>query len=120
MLTILDRDLDRNCQGLCRREFLRVGGLGLLGGLALPELLGLKAQAASSGRPVKDKSVVLLFLQGGPSHIEFFDPKMSAPQEVRSCTGEVKTALPGITFGGTFPRLARLANRFTVVRSYGS
>ncbi len=66
------------------------------------------------------KSVVLLFLQGGPSHIELFDPKMSAPAEVRSCTGEVPTVLPGITFGGTFPKLAKLANRFTVVRNYGS
>lgn len=120
MLTILDRAFDRNCQGFCRREFLRIGGLGLLGGLGLPQLLESRAQAASSGRPVKDRSVVLLFLQGGPSHIEFFDPKMTAPQEVRSCTGEVQTALPGITFGGTFPKLAKLLHRFTVVRSYGS
>ncbi len=120
MFTLLDNGHDRNCQGLARREFLRVGGLGLLGGLTLPDLLRARARAAESGQTVKDRSVVLLFLQGGPSHIEFFDPKMSAPAEVRSITGEVKTALPGITFGGTLPRLAKLANRLAVVRSYAS
>jgi hypothetical protein len=118
MITLLDQGYDRNCQGYCRREFLRIGGLGLLGGLALPDLL--QARAASGGRLVKDKSVVLLFLQGGPSHIEFFDPKMTAPAEFRSITGEVKTVLPGITFGGTFTRLARMADRLAVVRSYAS
>jgi hypothetical protein len=64
--------------------------------------------------------VVLLFLQGGPAHIEFFDPKMSAPEDVRSSTGEVQTVLPGVTFGGTFPKLAKLADKLTVVRSYAS
>ncbi|MBT6724438.1 MAG: DUF1501 domain-containing protein, partial [Planctomycetaceae bacterium] len=47
----------------------------------------------------------MLFLQGGPSHIEFFDPKMSAPPEIRSITGEIQTKTPSITFGSTFPRL---------------
>ena len=112
MLTLLDNGYDRTCQGYWRREFLRVGGLGLLGGLTLPALLQVRARAADAGLPVKDKAVVLLFLQGGPSHIEFFDPKMSAPAEVRSITGEVKTVLPGITFGGTFERLAKLADKF--------
>jgi Protein of unknown function (DUF1501) len=120
MLTLLDRALDHNCQGFSRREFLRVGSLGLLGGLGLPGLLASRAQAAGSGRPVKDKSVVLLFLQGGPSHIEMFDPKMTAPPEIRSCMGEVQTTLPGVTFGGTFPQLAKLAQHFSIVRSYGS
>src|SRR5215472_14615150 len=118
MITLLDQGYDRNCQGYCRREFLRIGGLGLLGGLALPDLL--RARAASGGRLVKDKSVVLLFLQGGPSHIEFFDPKMTAPADFRSITGEVKTVLPGITFGGTFTKLAQRADKLAVVRSYAS
>jgi hypothetical protein len=122
MLTLLDRGHNHTCQGYSRREFLRIGGLGLLGGLGLPGLLASRAQAApyGSGKPVTDKSVVLLFLQGGPSHIELFDPKMTAPPEIRSSTGEVKTAIPGVTFGGTFPKLAAMANRFTVVRNYGS
>jgi len=118
MLTILDTRPQRHCQGYSRRELLRIGGLGLLGGLALPDLL--RAAAASPGTLTKDRSVVLLFLQGGPSHIEFFDPKMSAAEDVRSMTGEVQTALPGITFGGTITKLAKLADKLAVVRSYAS
>jgi hypothetical protein len=121
MLTLRDRMPDRNCQGYCRRDFLKIGSLGLLGGLTLPQLLASRAHAAyGSGRPVSDKAVIFLFLQGGPSHIETFDPKMTAPAEVRSITGEVKTALPGVTFGGTFPKLAELAKRVAIVRNYGS
>jgi len=63
---------------------------------------------------------VLLFLSGGPSHIEFFDPKMTAPAEFRSITGEVQTRLPGVTFGATFPRLAQMTDKLAVVRSYAS
>ena len=80
MLTITDTRPDRKCSGYSRREFLRVGGLGMAGlglpGLALPRLL----QASDElGQIVRGKSVVFLFLNGGPSHIECFDPKMSAP-----------------------------------------
>src|SRR5205823_14075181 len=96
--------------------FLQVGGLAL-GGLTLPGLLAAKARAAEGGRLFADKSVVFLFLHGGPSQVETFDPKMSAPAEVRSSTGETNTVLPGVTFGGTFPRLAAPADRLLVVRS---
>jgi hypothetical protein len=102
-----------------RREFLRVGSLAL-GGLSLPGLLAWRAQAADSGRLTTDKAVVFLFLQGGPPQIETFDPKMTAPDTVRAIFGEVKTALPGITFGSTFPKLAALADRLAVVRSFAS
>jgi uncharacterized protein (DUF1501 family) len=120
MFTIADPRRDRNCQGLARREFLKIGALGSLGlggVLTLPQLLAAKAANSSV---VRDKSVVLLFLSGGPSHIELFDPKMSAPSEIRSVTGEVATKHPGITFGGTFPQLASRADQFTIVRSFGS
>jgi hypothetical protein len=120
MLSISDPRPTSHCQGRSRREFLRVGALGLFGGFGLPELLAAKARAASEGRPWKERSVVLLFLSGGPSHIEFFDPKMTAPEEIRSITGEVQTRLPGITFGGSFPKLAAMTDRVTVVRSYAS
>ncbi len=102
-----------------RREFLKVGGLAL-GGLSLANLLALKAKAAETGRLTTDKSVVFLFLQGGPSQIETFDPKMTAPVETRSITGEVQTSLPGVTFGGTFPKLAARAHKLAVVRSFAS
>src|SRR5919106_1156335 len=100
MFTISDTHLGRTCAGASRREFLRVGSLAL-GGLTLSGLLAARARAAEARKVVRDRSVILLFLQGGPSHIEFFDPKMTAPDGVRSITGEVQTALPGITFGAT-------------------
>jgi len=116
MITVLDDKSIRNCQGWTRREFLRIGSMGL-GGLTLPGVLQAQAETRSI---LRDKSVVTLFLQGGPPQIETFDPKMQAPAEIRSCTGEVKTKLPGITFGGTFPRLAQMADRICVVRSFAS
>jgi len=100
-----------------RREFLRLGGLGL-GGLTLSDLLGLQAAAKSINSAVKDRSVIFLFMHGGPSQFETFDPKMEAPSEIRSTTGEVKTTLPGVTFGGTFQKLARMADKFSIVRSF--
>jgi hypothetical protein len=83
-------------------------------------MLQAKAAAGVNSTVLRDKSVVVLFLQGGPPHIEFFDPKMTAPTEIHSITGEISTRLPGVTFGSTFPRLASLADRITIVRNYGS
>ena len=119
MLTIMDRRRDGNCQGYARREFLRIGGLAL-GGVSLSHWLAARHMAASENVPWKDRSVVLLFLQGGPAHIELFDPKMSAPIEFRSTTGEVATKLPGVTLGGTFPRMGQLADKLAIVRSFAS
>ena len=105
MLSFFDRH-----SHLGRREFLRVGGL-TLGGLGCRDRL--QAGAAANAPLVKDKSVIFLFLHGGPSQFETFDPKMSAPSRHPSATGEIATALPGVTFGSTFPKLARLADRLT-------
>jgi hypothetical protein len=106
-----------NLSGHSRRDFLRIGTLGL-GGLSLSHLLAARAAAAEGKTPLTDKSVVFLFQHGGPSQFETFDPKMSAPAEVRCVTGEIATTLPGITFGATFPKLAALAHKMAVVRSY--
>ena len=100
-----------------RRSFLQVGGLGL-GGLSLSQLIGWRASAAKAGIPLKNKSVVFLFMHGGPPQQETFDPKMDAPAEIRSSTGEVKTSIPGVTFGSTFEKLAERANQLAIVRSY--
>jgi hypothetical protein len=108
MLTLTDRAMGR-------RDFLRVGGIGAAG-LTLANLLATKAIAGSD--VVRDKSVIFLFLHGGPSQIETFDPKMTAPAGVRSTTGETSTALPGVTFGGTFTKLAPLAKQVSIVRSF--
>src|SRR5437899_10798335 len=113
MLRIRDAS---GCSG--RRDFLRIGGLGL-GGLSLANLLQINAfGAAAATRPVRGKSVIFLFLHGGPSQTETFDPKMSAPAGIRSITGEIDTSLPGVTFGSTFPRLAGLAKKLAIVRSF--
>jgi len=107
----------RDCEGTTRREFLKVGTLGM-GGLTLPGLLAARQAAAAAGRPVKDTSVVWVWLGGGPTHVETFDPKMTAPSEYRSVTGEVATALPGVTLGGTFPKMASVAQHMALVRSF--
>ena len=91
-----------------------------VGALSLAGLLKLKGHAGTEASSLRGKSVVLLFLHGGPPHIEFFDPKMTAPSEIHSVTGEVATTIPGIAFGGTFPRLASMADRLAIIRSYGS
>ena len=119
MLTLSDTRPSRHCQGLARRDFLGVGSLAM-GGLGLSQMLSVRPALAAAGHPVRDKSVVLLFLQGGPPHIEMFDPKMSAPVEIHSCSGEVQTRIPGITFGGHFEKLSQMTDRFTILRSYRS
>lgn len=100
-----------------RRNCIQAGSLAI-GGLTLPDLLAARASAAARGVGVRDKSVVLLWLDGGPPQHETFDPKMdTAPSEICSMTGETKTSLPGVTFGGTFGKLAKWAHRMAVVRS---
>lgn len=106
---------ERNCAGLTRRHVLQVGSLGV-GGLALPDLLA--ARASEKSPATKDTSVVWLWLNGGPTHIETFDPKMTAPSEFRSVTGEVKTVVPGVTLGGHFSGLARQSDKMAFVRSF--
>ena len=103
--------------GHSRREFLRIGALGL-GGLALPHLLGARALAAGNKSITTGKSVIFLYQFGGPSQFETFDPKMTAPEGIRSVTGEIPTAIPGVTFGSSLPQLAKRATQFNVVRSY--
>ncbi len=117
MLTVFSGRGSRDCEGASRRDFLRAGALSL-GSLTLPILLATRAAAASGETFVTDKAVVLLYLSGGASHIETFDPKMSAPEGTRSVTGEVNTNIPGVTYGGTFPQLAAHADKLAVIRSF--
>lgn len=104
----------RNCEGTSRRDFMRVGGLGLTG-LTLAGALRNQAMASSAR---SEKSVIWLWLSGGPTHVETFDPKMTAPAEYRSMTGEVKTNIPGVTIGGHFEKMAQVADRMAFVRSF--
>jgi hypothetical protein len=117
MLSLFGNRRSRDCDGTSRRDFLKVGTLGL-GGLSLPTLLAARASEAQSGLPVKDTSVVWLWLGGGPTHVETFDPKMTAPEEFRSVTGEVSSVLPGVTLGGTFPKMGQIADKMAFIRSF--
>jgi uncharacterized protein (DUF1501 family) len=117
MLDLVANNACRNCEGNTRREFLQVGTLAL-GGLSLAGLLSARARAAAAGKAAKETSVVLLFLTGGPSQIETFDPKMAAPAEYRSVTGDVASNIPGVALGGTFTGLARHADKMAFVRSF--
>jgi hypothetical protein len=117
MFNLIGSRKGTNCDGTSRRDFLKVGALGL-GGLMLPDLLRARAAAAAEGKPTRKTSVVWLWLGGGPTQIETFDPKMDAPAEFRSTVGAVKTSLPGVEFGGVFPELAKVADKMAVMRSF--
>jgi hypothetical protein len=113
MLTLLASRRGTTCDRTSRRDFLRVGALGA-GSLALPGLLRARSHSTSG----KQTSVVWLWLAGGPSQIETFDPKPDAPAEIRSTTGSVRSKLPGVHLGGTFERVAASADKFAFVRSF--
>jgi hypothetical protein len=94
-----------------------VGALGLTG-ICLPELLRARAAASAQGIATKNTSVVWLWLGGGPTQVETFDPKMDAPAEYRSTVGAVKTNLPGVEIGGVWPQIAQVADKMALVRSF--
>jgi hypothetical protein len=102
-----------------RREFLQIGGLAL-GGMSLSTMFEAQSKAAGFKKYVKDKSVVMLFLHGGPPQQDTWDPKPNAPAEVRAVGGEIQTKVPGLLFGGHFPKMAERADRMAVVHSFAS
>jgi uncharacterized protein (DUF1501 family) len=117
MLSIPGRP-GRTCDGFSRRELLRVGGAGLIG-LSLPDFLRMQATAAPAKLAVepKAKSVILLFLQGGPSHIDIWDPKPDAPANIRGEFKPIKTKVDGIQVSETMPMLADQLDKVTMIRS---
>ena len=116
MLDIFGSHQSHCCNGSSRRSFLKVGALGTTG-LALPDLL--RAQALGhSGTKTPDKTVIWLFLSGGPTHYETFDPKPDNPLPFRSTVGTLQTNVPGTQIGGLFPRLAKLADKYSIIRSF--
>lgn len=117
MLNLLFNGKSRMCDGQTRRDFLSAGTLGL-GGLTLTDLLRSKANANPAGDYIKGKSVVLLFLAGGPSQLETFDPKPHGIDTSTSLAGHIGTSLPGVRFASYFPQMAKLADRLSVVRSF--
>ena len=109
-----------DCSAPSRRTFLRVGGLSAFG-LTLPGYLRAMADAESGGlrRPLaKAKRCILLWMQGGPSHIDSFDPKPDAPAEIRGEFGTIPTSLPGVRFCDPLPMLARQADLLGIIRGH--
>ena len=105
-----------HCDGLSRREILKIGALPLVGGfggLTLPQIL---ASDAAAGRR-SHKSVIMVFLSGGPPHQDMFDLKMQAPAEVRGEFQPISTAVPGIQICEHLPRMASMMDRLAVIRS---
>src|SRR5262245_56599822 len=117
MLNVFGSRTGSACDGTSRRDFLKVGALGV-GGLMLPDLLRARAADAAQGQPARTTSVVWLWLGGGPTHVETFDPKPSAPAEFRSVVGQVQTTLPGVELGGVFPKVGQVAEHMAFVRSF--
>jgi hypothetical protein len=106
----------RCCDGVTRRSFLRVGFLGIAG-LSLADQLRRKAEARESGRSTKDTAVILIYMNGGPSHIDTYDPKPDAPMEFRGEFRPIATNVPGIQISEHLPRQARLMDKMAIVRS---
>jgi uncharacterized protein (DUF1501 family) len=102
------------CDGLTRRDFLHAGALSSLG-LTLPGLLAQRATAAD--KKDSDVNCIMLFLVGGPSHIDTWDPKPKAPEEVRGPFKPIRTSVADMQITEIFPKMAKLADRFSLVRS---
>lgn len=100
----------------CRRGFLRSTSLGAFG-LSLPRLLQVEAQAQTSGRSRRPKSLIFLYLYGGPSQIDIWDMKPDAPVEYRGEFQPIQTSVPGTIMCEHLPRMARLAQHYSIIRS---
>jgi hypothetical protein len=111
MLTFLGRR-QRFCDGVSRRDFLRVGALAV-GGLSMADLLRFKAQAAVG--PAPDKSVIMVFLHGGPSHLDMYDMKPQAPVEFRGEFRPIHSNVPGIDICELMPRQAQIADKLAIL-----
>src|SRR3989442_13505909 len=114
-------DLSRNCAGMPRRDFLQLGIGGVLG-LGFADLLRLRAGAAGSTASTfkpsgKRVNCIMIWLDGGPSHYETFDPKPDAPSEIRGEFKPISTSVPGVPFCEAVPNLPKAADKLTIIRS---
>ena len=106
----------RCCDGIQRRSFLKTGGL-MLGGLSLAGLLRQQARAEAAGESLKDMSVILFWQGGGPSQLDMWDMKPDAPSEFRGTFSPISTNLDGLQVSEHMPRIAKIADKLTVIRS---
>lgn len=120
MLVIPSGMTKDTCDGWTRRDLLRVGGSAMFG-ISLANVLGLQKsagnEATNAGGFGKAKSVILVYLQGGPSHLDLWDPKDNVPDNVRSVFKPIETKLPGVKYSELLPKLAQVNDKFTMIRS---
>jgi hypothetical protein len=113
-MLLLGQQRQHTCQRVTRRAFVQAGASSVLG-LSLADLLRVRAQGGTLGGSAK--SVLLLWLWGGPSHLDTWDPKPDAPADFRGPFTPIATRVPGVRICELFPRIAALANTFTIIRS---
>jgi hypothetical protein len=104
------------CDGLSRRNFVQIGMAGMAS-IGLPQLLRAKEESAAMGTGRKDTSVILIWLDGGPSHMDLYDMKPEAPAEYRGIWNPIRTNVAGFEITELFPLQAKIADRFSIVRS---
>ncbi|MCR9233758.1 MAG: DUF1501 domain-containing protein [bacterium] len=116
MLTILGKPTAKNgtfCDGVSRRSFLKIGGMAL-GGISLPGALRAEAESQTGSN---HKAIINIYLPGGPSHIDLWDPKPDAPKEIRGEFAPIKTNVPGVEICELFPRMASMMDKFIPIRT---
>jgi hypothetical protein len=106
----------RYCDGMTRRSFLQLGVAGMAS-VGLPQLLRAREQSATASGSKKDTSVILLWLDGGPSHMDLYDMKPDAPAEYRGLWKPIRTKVPGFDVTELFPKQAKVTDKFSIVRS---
>ncbi len=116
MLRIDAGSTGRYCDGLTRRSFVQVGVAGMAS-VALPRILAAKDASLRLGKESKNTSVILIWLDGGPGHMDLYDMKPDAPAEYRGMWRPIKTNVPGMEISELFPLQARVADKFSIVRS---
>src|SRR2546426_392187 len=104
----------RYCDGMSRRSFLQLGVAGMAT-VGLPRLLRAREQSSTTSK--KNISVILIWLDGGPSHMDLYDLKPDAPAEYRGIWKPIRTRVPGFDIGEMFPKQARVTDKFSIVRS---
>src|SRR5438128_1627027 len=112
-MLLLGQQCQRTCQGVSRRAFLQIGASSVLG-VSLADLLRLRSEGSLAAGHAR--SVILLWLWGGPAQLDTWDPKPNAPAEYRGPFSSIVTRVPGIRVGELFPQLADLADQFSILR----
>jgi hypothetical protein len=108
--------MHKNCEGVTRRDCLQLGLAAALGG-GFVDMLRLRGQAANAGAAKRPTSCILIWMDGGPTHYETFDPKPDAPKEIRGDYGPIATKVPGALFSRHLQRLASIADKIAIIRS---